>query len=243
MLFFPWERSAEVLHAGHEWTDTVPDEMTSVGRIIQFPPLELVPEPLRGKSFVIVEAYFLGSAAEGAELLKPLRVLGPVMDTVGMVPPVGLSEMHMDPPDPVPYYGEHLVLGDLPTSVIDDVVDAAGPGSGSSLVSVEIRHTGGALARTDESHGARDSLPGSFIYFGLGLTPDDVSMAATRADLHRVTGSMAAYRVGSYLNFEEEPADAAAFYSPETYTRLRQIRAAVDPDELFLSNHVIPPAS
>lgn len=67
----------------------------------------------------------------------------------------------------------------------------------------------------------------------LGLTPDDVSMAAARADLHRVTGSMAAYRVGSYLNFEEEPADAAAFYSPETYTRLRQIRPRSIPTSCF----------
>ena len=43
VLFFPWERSAEVLHAWHEWTETVPDEMTSVGRIMQFPPLEEIP--------------------------------------------------------------------------------------------------------------------------------------------------------------------------------------------------------
>ena len=68
-------------------------------------------------------------------------------------------------------------------------------------------------------------------------------MAATRADLHRVTGAMAAHRVGSYLNFEEEKADAAQFYTPEAYGRLREVRAAVDPNELFLSNHVIPPAS
>jgi FAD/FMN-containing dehydrogenase len=242
VLFFPWEQSAGVLHAWRDWTDTVPDEMTSVGRIIQFPPLEEVPEPLRGNAYAIVEAFFLGSEADGASLLAPLRALGPVLDTVAMVPPVGLSEIHMDPPDPVPYFGEHVVLGDLPHRAIDDLVAAAGPGSGSTLVSVEVRHTGGALGRSAPGHGARDTLPGSFMYFGIGMTPDEETMAATRADLHRVTGSLRPYRAGSYLNFEEEEADPADFYSADTYRRLREIKAEVDADELFLANHPIPPA-
>ena len=58
------------------------------------------------------------------------------------------------------------------------------------------------------------------------------------------TGSRARcgrYRSGSYLNFEEEAADAASFYGEETYRRLRAVKADVDPDELFLANHAIPP--
>ena len=81
-LFFPWERSAEVLHAWRNWIRTVPDEVTSVGRILQFPPIDEVPEPMRGKSFAIVHAYSLGTEAEGIERLAPLRALGPEIDTV-----------------------------------------------------------------------------------------------------------------------------------------------------------------
>jgi FAD/FMN-containing dehydrogenase len=51
VMFWPVERAAEVLNAWREWTATVPDEMTSVGRILQLPPLPDVPEPLRGRSF------------------------------------------------------------------------------------------------------------------------------------------------------------------------------------------------
>ena len=47
-LFFPWERSGEVLHAWKEWVPTVPDELASVTRILRFPPLPQIPEPLRG---------------------------------------------------------------------------------------------------------------------------------------------------------------------------------------------------
>ncbi len=37
-LFFPVQRSAQVLHAWREWTGTVPDEVTSLGRILRLPP-------------------------------------------------------------------------------------------------------------------------------------------------------------------------------------------------------------
>jgi len=242
ILFFPWERSAEVLHAWRDWTETVPDEMTSVGRIMQFPPFPDVPEPVRGKSFVLVEAFFLGTEEDGEKLLEPLRKLGPAMDTVAMVPPIALAEMHMDPPDPVPYLGEHLVLGELPPSAIDDFVAAAGPGSGSTLVSAEIRHTGGALARGGDRNGALNRFPGSFLTFWVGMVLDDASEQTTRADLQRVTASLSAHREGSYLNFEEAPTDPARFYDAETYRRLRLVKATVDPDELFRANHPIPPA-
>jgi hypothetical protein len=221
----------------------VPDEVTSVGRILQFPDLDEVPMRMRGRSFAIVHAYSLGTEAEGIGRLAPLRELGPELDTVRMVPPVELSEMHMDPPDPLPYAGEHLVLGDLPAAAIDDFVAAAGPGSGSTLVSVEIRHAGGALGRGGEGHGAVDKLPGDFVYFGIGMASDEAGGAATRRDLHRVTGTLRPYRSGSYLNFEEEPADPASFYGNDTYRRLRVIKAEVDPGELFLANHPIPPAT
>ena len=44
VLFFPYERSSEVLHAWREWTATVPDEVTSVGRMLQFPPIPDLPD-------------------------------------------------------------------------------------------------------------------------------------------------------------------------------------------------------
>jgi len=96
-MFFPWDRSAEVLRAWLDWTRTVPDEVTSVGRMLQFPPLPVVPEPLRGQSFAVLELVFLGDKAEGDELTEPLRARRPVMDTIRMVPPAGIAELHMDP--------------------------------------------------------------------------------------------------------------------------------------------------
>ena len=110
-LFFPWERSSEVLHAWHAWTAQAPEAATSVGRMISLPPLPELPDELRGRSFATVEIALLGSEAEAAELLAPLRALGPEIDTFGPIPPAGLSRMHMDPAAPLPYRSTHLLIG------------------------------------------------------------------------------------------------------------------------------------
>jgi FAD/FMN-containing dehydrogenase len=243
VLFFPWERSSEVLHSWLEWTRTVPDEITSVGRILQFPPLPVLPEELRGKQFAVVEAVYLGTEAEGAELLSPLRALGPATDTFAMVPPVGIAELHMDPPDPLPYLGEGFMLGELNDDAIDRFVASAGPTSGSTLVSAEIRHLGGALHRSAPHHGALATFDASFLTFELGLLFDEAMRPSVREQLDVIAAAFAPYDTGrQYLNFTEDHTDPARFYKAEAYQRLREVKARVDPGEVFRANHPIPPA-
>ncbi|MGE5275133.1 MAG: FAD-binding oxidoreductase [Verrucomicrobiota bacterium] len=243
VLFFPWERSSEVLHAWLEWTDTVPDEVTSVGRILQFPPIEEVPEPVRGGKFAVVEAVYMGDEASGADILRPLRELGPAMDTFAMVPPAGIAELHMDPPHPVPYTGDGQMLGRLDGAAIDGFVDAAGPESGSPLLSAEIRHVGGALSRPKPHHGALSTFEADYLTFGVGMVLDEPMYRANRAQLVKLAEALAPYESGrQYLNFTERPTDPALFYPPAVYRRLREVKAAVDPGDVFRSNHPIPPA-
>ena len=48
VLFFPLDRAAEVLEAWRQWLPSVPDSVTSVGRILRFPPIpDLPPLPQR----------------------------------------------------------------------------------------------------------------------------------------------------------------------------------------------------
>jgi hypothetical protein len=237
VLFFPFERAEEVLQAWGRWTVDAPEEVTSVGRLLQFPPLEVVPEPVRGKSFALVEAVFLGSEAEGAALLEPLRSLGAVMDSFAMVPPVGIAELHMDPRDPAPYVTDHSMLGDLTPQAIAELVEAAGPGSGSSLVSVEIRHGGGALARAEVGSGAVAALPGEYVSFAVGMAMDEAMTAKSEADLARVAAATRPYEAGSYLNFVERTTPAESFFEPAVAERLLAAKNTYDPERLFQANH------
>jgi UDP-N-acetylenolpyruvoylglucosamine reductase len=237
-LFFPIERAGEVLHAWHQWTATAPEEVTSVGRILRFPPVPEVPEPVRGKSFALVEAAFLCDAAEAERMLEPLRALGPVMDTFASQPPAGIAELHMDPRDPVPYDSTHAMLGELDAAAIDALVATDGADSGSTLLSVELRHAGGALGRAASGAGAVATLPGSYAFFAVGIADPELA-EQTDADLARVAAAMRPYEAGHYLNFVEERADAAGFFPPLVAERLEAARETYDPERVMHANHEI----
>jgi FAD/FMN-containing dehydrogenase len=240
VLFFPIERGAEILHAWRRWVDNVPEELMSIGRFLQFPPIPALPEPLRGKSFVVVEATYIGDEESGAELLRPLRELGPVMDTFATIPVENLRELHMDPPGPVPGHGDGMLLNDLPQYAIDQLVAVAGGESGSPLISVDVRHLGGALARNAPGHGALATIDADFALYAVGAAPTPELGAAVRAHLERVLAALSQWDAGrDYLNFTDRRERGERLFGPVTYRRLQAVKARVDPDDLFRSNHPV----
>jgi FAD/FMN-containing dehydrogenase len=239
-LFFPVEQTADVLSAWTELLPVLPDELMSWASVLHFPPLPEVPEPVRGRSFAIVMAAFLGAEAEGRELLRPLRALGPELDTFAMQPPVGLSELAMDPPDPLPYRTTHALLDEVPGALIEDMAEIAGPGS--ALTMLQLRHMGGALARPEPGAGARATLPGQVCMFGLGVVPAPGVEPAVGSELAALSAAARPYLAGNYPNFVEEQSEASAFFELETWERLRRAKALYDPQDVFKGNHHIPPA-
>jgi hypothetical protein len=242
-LFFPFERAAEVLKAWRRWVDYTPDEVTSVGRLMQFPPFPQVPEPVRGKSFVIVEAAFMGSEEDGAELMQPLRELGPIKDTFAMIAVEDLRFLHMDPPEPVPGAGDGMNLDDVTPETIDAFVAVAGPGSGSPLLSVELRQLGGAVAVDSPGHGAVGSIDAGFAFFSVGMAATPDMRAAVEEHAGVVRDALAPWTAERhYFNFAERPQEGESLYPPDTHRGLQWVKAAYDPDELFQASHPIRPA-
>ncbi|HEY1370123.1 MAG TPA: FAD-binding oxidoreductase [Gaiellaceae bacterium] len=237
VLFFPIERAAEILGAWREWVDTVPDEVMSVGRLLQLPPIPEVPEFLRGRSFVVVEAAILADEAAGAELVRPLRELGPEIDTLAMIPATALKTLHMDPEQPVPGAGDGGMLSDFTPEAIDALVETV---PGSPLLSVEVRHLRGALAKPSPEHGALASLEGGFLYFSVGIAPTPELKEAVERHAELVKAVLEPWSAGrTYLNFVETPTDSRRFFGEVSHRRLRAIKARVDPADLFRSNHPV----
>ena len=236
-LFFDWARAEEVFHAWGAWTAGLPDELTSVVRILQFPPLPEVPEQFRGRAFAIVEVIHLGTADDLVEILAPLRALRPDLDTVTTTPPAALAGLHMDPPHPAPFASTHQMLDDFPVTAIDALLAVIGPGSGSPLVSVEVRHLGGALARPHPDHGALNSLTGGFCSFAVAITPDAASLEAAHAHLDAVHESLKPHDVGRYANFTDRPRRGDVFHDAATRRRLADVVDHWDPDGMFVANH------
>jgi FAD/FMN-containing dehydrogenase len=244
MFAWPWERTSDVLHAWREWVSRLPIEMGTWARILQVPPLPDVPEPVRGRALVVVEAAYLGAKESGDELLRPLRDVAPELDTFAAVPPAALGHLHMDPEDPVPFAMSGQMLEELPAAAIDAIVEAAGPDSGSPLLSLELRLLGGALTQAPPDAGALACIDHAFLTLGVGMVMGPDMASAINGHLDLVSNALEPWDSGvTYANFIDVPIDTRMCYPSETFDRLQEVKARYDRNDLFRANHQIPAAA
>jgi hypothetical protein len=147
----------------------------------------------------------------------------------------------MDPEGPTPGVSASSMLSELSDEAISTYLAKAGPGSGSSLLSAELRQLGGALARPAEGAGALPMLDGKFVLFGVAIAMTPEMGAQGHADANALVDAMAAHSSGrDYLNFAESSVDVRKSFPLETWRRLKGIRSAVDPAGHLLANHPVP---
>ncbi|HEY2552764.1 MAG TPA: FAD-binding oxidoreductase [Streptosporangiaceae bacterium] len=245
LLWWPAIAAGQVLQSWRELTRSgLPDELTTTARLLNFPSVPDVPEQLRGQSFAVIDVVHLGAPAEADGLLAPLRALQPVTDTIGTMPAQALGSIHLDPDRPVPAMGDGLLLDRLPAQAVDQILDVAGPGTSSPLLTVELRHLGGELRRSRPNSGALAAIDADYLVLagGLAATPEMGSAVAARtAEVKSAVSPWAARQM--YLNLAETSRDPASFWSRQAYERLRRIKSAVDPANLIRANHPVTPAS
>jgi len=115
----------------------------------------------------------------------------------------------------------HLYAG-LPDALISAIAHSDASG-------IEVRHWGGAMARP-----APDAGP-----VGHREVPFSLTIDGSAAD----AAPLAAFATGgSFLNFLHDTSRTAAAYTPENFRRLREVKRAYDPQNVFHRNHNIRPA-
>lgn len=237
-LIWPAERAAEVVHRWAEWTRTAPDAASTSLRLMNLPPLPELPPFLSGRKLVVIDGAVLGSDQDAAGLLAPLRALNPEMDTFTRLPAAALTRIHMDPEGPTPSVSASSLLGGLPAAAIEAFLAAAGPESGSTVLSAEIRHLGGALSRPSDAALAR--LEGDYLAFFLSIAATPEMGRQGQLDANRAVAALAPWANGArFLNFDDNLVDVAAGYAAQAWQRLQAVRGAVDPDCRLLANHAV----
>jgi hypothetical protein len=241
IMLLPPELTADGLRAYRDWATTVPDEVGSLVKMLNLPPIPDIPEPIRGKKWLAINAVVIGNEEEGREAVAPLREIGePALDTFAQMPATGLTRIAMDPEPPVPGLGHHRVINELPDEAIDAFVAASGPDTDSMLLLAELRHLGGELARPAENGGALDKLEGEFVMLGIGMLMDPGMKEPLDAELDRLTDAMQPWAAdGGYYNYAERPCDVDAILPEKTCRRLAQVKRSWDPDDLIRANHSV----
>jgi hypothetical protein len=240
-LIWPAEHGKEILPAYLEWLRAIPNEMTTGIRFLNLPPIPEVPEPLRGVPAIDVGGAFVGDAAEGAALLEPLRSLAtPLIDGWDEIPAAGLSRIAGDPEQPTPGLTHHTVVGDLDADGAQALLDVAGPESGTPLLAAGTRHLGGALSTAPADAGALGAVDGEHVVLGVGLVMAPEMADPVNAALDTLVAAMEPWSTGvHYLNFADRPCDGSQGFPADSWARLREIKAGVDPDGLFVAAHPV----
>ncbi|NUR07775.1 MAG: FAD-binding oxidoreductase [Nocardioidaceae bacterium] len=242
MLMWDQAHAERVLRTWVAWTETAPESVTTSFRMLNLPPLPELPPFLRGRQLVVIDGAVLTDDDEtGAGVIAELRALEPELDSFARVPAAALSRLHMDPEGPTPGVSNSSVLADLPEPAIESFLALTGPGSGSSLLSAELRQLGGALSRPAEGGGAMSMVDGRFVLFGVAVAMTPELGEKGHADATALVDAMTSYAAGgAYLNFAEAPVDVSRSFAADAWARLKGIRSAADPDGVLQANHRIP---
>ncbi|MFD1544644.1 FAD-binding oxidoreductase [Nonomuraea guangzhouensis] len=222
-----------------EWTQGLPEEMTSSVAVIPFPDAPQVPEVFRGRRVAHVRIAYTGGPREGERLLEPLRAIGPrLVDSVKELPYTESGSIHNDPAEPMAYYATHSLLRELPPQAVDALLE-------TEQAILEIRHLGGALAKP--GLGPVVNRDAEYQVGVLSRLAPGGDPGEARPLHQQVREALSPWATGGRsLNFlygeNTAPDQVRLAYDPDDYRRLAALKAVWDAGNLFRLNANIPPA-
>jgi FAD/FMN-containing dehydrogenase len=243
-IYWPIDRSADVLRFYRDWIADAPDELTTivVHRTVQA--LASIPREMHGRRVVMVNSCYAGPIDDGEKVLRPLRAFGaPLLDLCAPKPFVAHQSM-LDTSFPAGwwYYVRSANLERLSDDVID-IIAARAQEMTSPVTTFPIFQLGGAIRRVaamETAFGGRDA--GHVININ-AITPTADGFAAERDWSQRFWSALRPHQMSAYTNFlmEEGEERVREAHGAERYARLRALKRRYDPDNLFRLNQNIPP--
>ncbi|GAT66864.1 FAD-linked oxidase [Planomonospora sphaerica] len=220
-VLWPIEHGEAVLEAYRRITATAPDELTLWLDLLHFPGSE---------PMIAVDATHLGAAAEARALLSPLdRLPRPLADGRRTMTVAELGTITAEPTDP----GAGSSRGELLTGLDDAAAKTLLAGPIAPLMSVQLRHLGGAFARpSDSPHGP---LTEPYALYLFGVPADPATAEAVTARQRELSGALpvSGRKPFTFLCPGETAADA---FAPAALDRLRDVKRRHDPHGTFRSN-------
>jgi FAD/FMN-containing dehydrogenase len=243
-IFWPMEKSPEVLRFYRDWIAQAPDELMTIVVHRKAPPLAFVPAELHGKPIVGVVCCYAGPVEEGEKVVRPMKEYGsPALDLCVAKPFLDHQAM-FDPSFPHGqwYYFRSCDVAELSDDVIDITAEHAMQ-IRSPLTNFPLWQMGGAVGRVGEDETAFNGR-------GVGHT-FNIGAATATADgfdeerewVRNFWSALEPYHTSVYVNFlmDEGEERIRQAYGGRKYDRLKALKRKYDPDNIFRLNQNVPP--
>lgn len=243
-LFYAAEDVDAMAHAWLDWAADLPEAANTSIAILRLPPE--APAPLGGATVLHVRFAYVDPDAmhpelreHGAALLAPLRKnREPMIDAIDLLPVDRVAEIHSDPTEPMPVWEWGDMLAAVDHALLDGITERAGGGVDSTLVVVELRLLGGAIARDPKLPSAVGARGAPFSLLTLGVPIDPVAPLSVVAAEGHAIAELARPQSFPEINYHwaghpSPEVFAQRLWHPSTGERLAEIRARVDPDRVF----------
>ncbi len=177
-------------------------------------------------------------AGDDPSVIDPLRSIGTVVnDDVSVRAYADVLEEAHPPQGVLPVIGNTLV-----ESVDQGVIDAIAEAYAGGGRVVFLRSLGGAFGRVDADATAFAHRDAEALVVSAAFLPVDASDEQIAA-AHAVWRTIGDQGIGSYAGFlgSDSDADIAALWPPATLAKLREVKRAWDPENVFRRNFNIAP--
>jgi hypothetical protein len=243
ITFWPGKDAAEVLAAWEAWTLTAPRTISTSFRVMNLPPIPGIPPQLTAGPIVGIDGASLNEGDRSGldminDLLDPLRKrFEPIFDTWHVGPPTDVLASHMDPPDPMPYIGDHFLVDALGAEGQRAMLSLAGQPGGDAILMAELRQLGGAFGEPNVHGGALNKLDAAHAFIALGVVaaPDAGPRIGTQLAQFRERLSPwdTGYTTPTFVSNCDSPRKS---FPDDVAARVAVTRNRVDPEGLFGSN-------
>ena len=246
LTMFPIERAREVMRRWRDWADAAPDELSTACVVVTAPPEPFVPAEMQGRPVLGVAALYVGDPAQGAEVVRPLKDLGPAVDHVGEMPYTAFQAA-LDPLAPwgVRSYWRGEYMGEMSDAAIDTFLAHAVDLTvlGAPLTQQIVFRIGQAVARTPDDATAFSQRDARYLFHPIAVWTDPAGDERMIAGARAFAAAMRPFSTGaSYLNFTLEADRVRDAYGEEKHRRLVALKDTYDPTNLFRLNQNIRPS-
>jgi hypothetical protein len=234
-LLFESQHIEAVVRGWLEYTATAPADVSTSLVALRFPPIDAVPEPMRGKNLASLRFAYPGDPAEGERLAAPLRALAPVLqDALGPLAIGGVATIHNDPEGRSPAWSNGTLLSRVDDGFATAFLSIAGPAARVPFVAAELRHLGAAAA-TDVAEGsAVGGRSGAFALTLIGAPEPSLFENIIPAAAAKVFDTLRPWiNDESNVNFSSHGGAGTPNWSADVSARLDAVRAEYDPGRVF----------